>query len=197
MFLWFRRLVYGAAVLAMLWTALVYALPWAREWLPGFCARQGLGRGICSAEASRWLERLDYWQRNILRPLPRDARVRQAVVEAQRAFKVLQEAIRERVGSERLDAAVRGADLALVRLEGLSAGGTGDLREKLSALPGNARDLLARVRVAFERLRSLLGMTSRRAGEVSTAVEETRRALDALLRVVPSAEKTSGRSESQ
>lgn len=185
MFLWFRRLVYLCAVLAMLWSASVYGLPWARAVLPGFCAQSQLERGFCSPAGQRWLERLDDWQRTVLQPLSRDARVRSAATEAQGALQAVEAAVREQVGQERMDAAIRGADIALARLESLTAGGVTDVREKLAVLPENARALLARVRAAFERLRSVAGATSRRAEEVSAAVEETKRALDGVLRVVP------------
>jgi hypothetical protein len=185
MLFWFRRIVYLAVALATVWSASVFGLPWARAVLHGLCARSGLARGVCSPGAQQWLARLDQWQRDVLQPLSHDERVRQAAAEAQRALQTVEAAVRERVGPERTAAAIRGADIALTRLERLTSGGVTDAREKLSALPGNARSLLARLRAAFDRLRAVVSATGQRAEDVARAVEDTRRALDAVVRIVP------------
>jgi hypothetical protein len=96
----------------------------------------------------------------------------------------LEELLRGQVGDERVDAALRGTDVALGKLEDLF-GESGDARSKLTDVPENAGLLLTRARDAFERLRLVLGSSSRRAEEVSGALRETKNALDALSSALP------------
>lgn len=178
------RLLRLAVLLVVAWALLVYGLPVARGALPSLCERWQLSGGVCGEQAQADLARVDAWAQRVLAPLPRHEKVRRAVGDVREAFRKLEELARTQVGDERVNQALRGADIALQNLEGI-LGGTGSAKEKLADVPENAQVLLARVRDAFTRLRDVLGSTGRRAEEVSTAVEETKKALDALSGVLP------------
>jgi len=181
----FHKLVYWVAVVVMVWVFLLYGLPYVRAAVPGFCARWDLSGGFCSERVHAWLKDLDEWSQTRLKPFAKDARVLWAAREARQATRNLEEVLRGQFGDERVDAAIRGTDVAIGRLEEFTVEGRMDTREKLSELSENARDLLRRARASFERLRSLLQSTSRRAEDVSEAVDETQKALDALSSVLP------------
>lgn len=166
------------------WGVLVYGLPAARRAIPGFCARWNLSGGFCVAGVQESIARVDDFVQRVLRPLPRHVRVRQTLAEAAQAFQRLEELLRNQVGDERVDEALRGTDVALRKLETI-VGESGDARSKLSDIPENAEVLLARVRDAFEKLRQAAASSSRRAEEVSGALDETKKALDALSNVLP------------
>lgn len=184
MFSTLRILLRLLLVAAVAWAALVYGLPAARAAIPSACVRWGLQGGFCGPRIQAALERLDGWSQRVLKPLPQDARVRAALAEVGEAFRSLESLVRAQVGDERVDAAVRGADIAIQKLEGV-LGETGGARKKLADVPENAEALLGRVRDAFERLRSVLSSTSRRAEDVSEAVDEAKKALDALSGALP------------
>lgn len=186
----FHKLVYWIAIVVMVWVFLLYGLPYVRTALPGFCARWDLSGGFCSERVQGWLKDLDEWSQTHLKPFEKDVRVRWAAREATQATRHLEEVLRGQFGDARVDAAIRGADVAIGRLEEFTAEGRADTREKLSALSENGRSLLTRARTSFEKLRGLLQSTSRRAEDVSKAVDETQKALDALSKVLP--EKASG-----
>lgn len=188
MFITLRMLLRLLLVAAVAWAVLVYGLPAARAALPGGCARWKLQGGFCTEGVQSALARVDAWSQQYLKPLPRHRRVQQAVAQVAAALRQLEDLARGQVGDERVDAAVQGADIAIQKLEGV-VGETGGAREKLADVPENAQVLLGRVRDAFERLRSVLSSTSRRAEEVSGAVEETKHALDALSKALPSGEE--------
>lgn len=179
-----RHAIRLIVVAAGTWAALVYGLPVVRSALPRFCTRWSLQGGFCAQNLQERLARADVWIQRVLRPLPQHARVQRAVIEVSATFARLEALVREQVGDEHVDDALRGTDVALRRLEAVVGEG-GDAREKLAAVPGNAQELLSRARDAFERLRAVLGTSSRRAEEVSGALEETKDALDALSSVLP------------
>lgn len=185
MFSRMSRLLRWVVILAVSWGILVYGLPLLRSRLPELCARWNLQGGVCSAPAQEKLGRVQAWTDRHLVPLSRDARIRAAVRQTTAAFQNFETLLRRQVGDDRVDAAFRGADIALQQLEVL-LGDDGDLaREKLSAVPENTKVLLVRARAAFDRLRALLGSTGRRAEEVSSAVDEAKQALDMLSTVLP------------
>lgn len=186
------RLVWCVAVLLMLWSAIVYGVPWLRGVLPGLCARWELGGGICSTPVFERLERIQRWTEATLLPVSRHARLRRAAQEAVRAVRQIETLVREQVGSERMDAALRGADVALGRLEGLIRGERQAATGKVAAVPENAQELLLKARTAFDRLRQLLQTTGRRREEVSSAVQDAKQALDALSEVLPESKKEEG-----
>lgn len=179
-----HRLFRFVIMLAAAWAALVYGLPAARRAIPGACARWNLRGGFCTEDMREKLARTDEWVQRVLRPLPRQPRVHGALAEVSGAFRQLEALLREQVGDERVDAALRGTDVALQKLENL-VGESGDARSKLTDVPENSKELLARVRGAFERLRRAVGSSSKRAEEVSGALQETKDALDALSDVIP------------
>lgn len=185
----FHKLVYWIAVVVMVWVFLLYGLPYVRGALPGFCARWDLSGGSCSEHVQGWLQGLDEWSQTHVKPFAKDMRVLWAVREARQATHNLEEVLRGQFGDARVDAAIRGADVAIGRLEEFTAEGRADTRDKLSELSENFRDLLARARASFERLRVLLKSTSRRAEDVSKAVDETQKALEALSNVLPATKK--------
>ncbi|TSC64384.1 MAG: hypothetical protein G01um1014106_140, partial [Parcubacteria group bacterium Gr01-1014_106] len=129
------------------------------------------------------------WTDRNLKPLSRDARVRASVQQAQSAFQNFEVVLRRQLGDARVDAAFRGADIALRRLEDLLGEDGNVAQEKLAAVPENARELLQKARDTFDRLRNILGTTGRRAEEVSDAVDEAKQALDALSTVLPETKK--------
>lgn len=178
-------MVKGIALAFGLWAVLVYGLPWVRAAIPGLCARWKQTTGVCGPNAQEQLARLDAWARTHLRPLSSDARLRWTVDQARTAVSGLEDALRNQAGDARVDAAVRGADVALKRVQALVGGESGGAREKLAAVPENAQTLLTQAQAAFTRLRDLLRSTSRRAEDVSRAVNETQRALDALSQALP------------
>lgn len=179
-----RHLVRWGVTLVAFWAVVVYGLPWLRSVVPGVCASWKLQGGVCGPEVQNALAVVDGWVGRFLRPLPKNTRVQAALVELQRAFRSVEQLVREHVGDDRVNAALRGADIAFGKLEDL-LGETGLARQKLGAVPSNAQELLANVETAFERLRNVLQSTGRRAEEVSSAVEETRKALDALSSALP------------
>ena len=170
-----------------MWILLVYGLPSLRRVLPSACERWSLAGGICRESAQQRLARLDAWVQRVLRPLPRHARVQEAAEDAVGAFKALEQALRRQFGDERVNEALRGADLALSRLE-RALGDTGNVRAKVADVPGNAKALLERARASFEKLRGVLHSAGRRAEDVSSAVRETKDALDALSSALPKTE---------
>lgn len=178
------RLLRWVGMLIALWAVLVYGLPAARGVIPRRCAGWQLQGGFCGEGAQRALANLDSWVARVLRPLPRHARVQQALADVREAVMSLENLARDRVGEERVNQALRGADVALQKLEDV-VGGTGDAKQKLADVPENAQVLLGRLRDTFGRLRNVLSSTGRRAEEVSTAVEETKKALDALSNALP------------
>lgn len=178
------RLARTAIVLVAFWATVVYGLPWFRAAVPGLCARWDLQGGFCGPEVQNALAVMDRWVQRYLRPLPRHPRVQDAFARLQAAVRQVEALARLQVGDERVNAALRGADVALRELEE-AVGQPGQARAKIAAIPENAERLLAEVRSAFDRLRAVLSSTSRRAEEVSEAVEETRKALDALSKVFP------------
>ena len=183
-----RRLIQFLVIVASTWALLVYGVPAVRAFLPWSCARWSLEGGICTPETQDRLARSDAWIQRTLRPLPRHARARRAVREVSSAFASLEQLIRQHVGDERVDDALRGTDVALQKLEAMF-GKSGDAKKKVAAIPENAEALLVRARAAFDRLRAVLGTSSRRAEEVSGALEETKDALDALSSVLPETTK--------
>lgn len=185
---WVRHALRWIIVLFLLWAVPVYGLPVARQAIPGLCARWRLSGGFCGEPIQRALATLDHWVQRYLRPLPRHRRVQQATAEASRALRDVERRARSQVGDERVDQALRGADIALQRLED-AVGQTGGAREKLADVPENASVLLGQVRSSFERLRQLLTSAGRRAEEVSGAVEETKKALDAFSGVLPGSDQ--------
>lgn len=178
------RLLRLAVVAALVWAALVYGLPLVRRVLPKLCEQRNLHGGVCAADMQRRLATLDEWAQTRLRPLVRHARVQWAVAEAKRAFAHLERLVRNEVGDERLDGALRGADVALRRMEEILGEG-GDARAKILDVPANAQMLLRRVRETFDHLQAVIRTTGERTEEVSGAVEETRKALDALSSILP------------
>lgn len=184
MFLTLRHVLRWIVIAIVAWTVLVYGLPWMRAGIPVVCARWGLSGGFCRGEVQSSLARFDDWVQRFLRPLPRHERVRGAVTEAGQALQSLEDAVRTQAGEERVDRATDTAAAALGRVEAV-IGETGDIRGKLSAVPANADLLLRQLRSTFERLQRALSTTGRRAEEVSEAVEETQKALDALSEVLP------------
>lgn len=187
MFRLLRRLVRFFVIIASTWALLVYGVPAVRAFLPKSCARWSLEGGVCTKETQDRLSRADTWIQRTLRPLPRHARVQRAAREVSSAFAHLEQLVRDQVGNARVDDALRGTDIALQKLEAM-VGESGNAKEKVAAIPENAEALLVRARSAFDRLRAVLGTSSRRAEEVSGALEETKDALDALSSVLP--EKT-------
>lgn len=179
-----RRFFHFVIMLLTAWVVLVYGLPAVRAAIPGFCARWGLQGGFCTAGVQEKMMKANDFVQRVLRPLPRQPRVQRTFAEVASAFQRLQELLRDRVGDERVDEALRGTEVALRKLETL-LGESGDAREKLADVPENAAVLLTRVRDAFERLRMVLGSSSRRAEEVSGALTEAKDALDALSSVLP------------
>lgn len=183
------RLVRWVLLLALGWTALVYGLPFVRPRVPEYCQRWNLRGGICSQSVQDTLARVQEWTDRNLKPLSRDTRIRASVQHTRSAFENFEVVLRRQLGDTRVDAAFRGADIALQHLERL-LGDDGDIaREKLAAVPENTRELLQKARDAFDRLRSVLSSTGRRAEEVSDAVDEAKQALDALSTVLPETKK--------
>ncbi len=183
-----RHVVRWSVTLVAFWAMVVYGLPWVRSTVPGVCASWKLSGGVCGPEVQNALAIIDRWVDRYLRPLPRDARFQRALVELQQAFRSVEQLVRQQVGDERVSAALRGAEIAFSNVEEL-IGETGLAQKKLSAVPENAQELLGNVERAFGRLRNVLKSTGQRAEEVSSAIEETRKALDALSGALPGAQK--------
>lgn len=184
----FRRtgwLLRWVLILVVVWAALVYGLPLLRAWLPGLCARWNLQGGVCTPAAQETLGRVQGWTDRYLVPLPRDARIQIALRQTKGAFQSFEILLRHQVGDARVDAAFRGADITLQRLETLLGDDRDIAREKLAAVPENTKELLVKAREAFDRLRAILSSTGRRAEDVSSAVDEAKQALDALSSALP------------
>ncbi|MDP3685359.1 MAG: hypothetical protein Q8R32_00840 [bacterium] len=180
--LWLLRWV---VILAACWAALVYGLPSVRARLPDLCARWNLTGGVCSPPVQETLGRVQEWTDRHLAPLSRGARIQAALRQTQGTFQGFETLLRQQVGDARVDAAFRRADLALHQLEKLFGDDREIAREKLAAVPKNTRELLVKAREAFDRLRTILSSTGRRAEEVSSAVDEAKQALDALSSALP------------
>ena len=179
------RLLRWVVILAVSWGALVYGLPVFRARLPDLCARWNLQGGVCSPPVQDALGRVQAWTDRRLAPLSRDARIRAAMQQTRRAFQNVETLVRRQVGDARVDAAFRGADVALRHLEILLGDDRDIAREKIAAVPGNTRELLVKVRETFDRLRAILSSTGHRAEDVSSAVDEAQQALDALSTALP------------
>lgn len=184
----FRRtgwLLRWALLLVTVWVALVYGLSPLRARLPDFCARWNLQGGVCSPPVQETLGRVQEWTDRHLAPLSRDARIQAALRQTKGTFQGFETLLRQQVGDARVDAAFRGADLALHQLETLFGDDRDIAREKIAAVPKNTKELLVKAREAFDRLRAILSSTGHRAEEVSNAVDEAKRALDALSSALP------------
>lgn len=164
-------------------TVLVWAMPSILRTGPRWCARWNLTTGICGDRVLESLRRFDRWADRTLRPYSRKIRLDRALEKSYASLRTVEGAARKGVGDETVDAAVRGVGIALAEVEKLI--GEGKTREKLGDVPENAQKLLAEARHALEQLRSVLSRTERRTEDVTVAVDNTRKALDALSDVLP------------
>lgn len=169
----------------VLWAVLVYGTPPLERGVRTGCVRWKIERGVCGTTVLAKLTAFRDWTQRVLRPLSRHEKVRWAVAQLRGPFARLETLARENVGDERIASALREAQAAVGKLEGI-AGATGrDAREKVTAIPGNAQQLITDARVAVDRLGALLGATTKRAEDLAQAVSETRRALEVVSAVLP------------
>lgn len=178
------RLIQILLVAGSILAFLVWALPGVIRIGPSWCARWNLTTGICGERVLESLKKLDRWTERTLRPRVRGVQTSRVLETAYGALRTAERAARKGLGDETVNAAIRGVDLALAEMEGL-VGGEGKAREKLADVPDNAQKLLTEARLALEQLRNVLSRTERRAEDVTTAVDNTRKALDALSDVLP------------
>lgn len=161
---------------------LVWGLPKVLEIGPALCERWKLTTGLCSPQMQERLQALDGWTDRWLRPYSRPERLQKSFEGGRSALQSLEGQARSGVGDEQVDAALRGVDVAVDEADRfLSA----DARKKVTDIPENAQKLLTEARNALDRLRSVLSSTQRRAEDVTNAVDDTRKALDALSSALP------------
>lgn len=178
----FQLLLVAASVLSFL----VWGLPGLLRVGPQLCARWHLSTGICGEKILESLRRLDRWSERVLRPYSRDVRLERALEKAYAALRTLEGTARKGVGDERVDSALRGADIALNEIEEII--NSGKTQEKFRDVPENAQKLIQDAREALDRLRDVLGRAERRAEDVGSSVNNLRKALDVLSNVLPKRE---------
>lgn len=178
-----RRVLFVAVFFVSLWAMLGWGFPWIEQRSPALCARWALETGICGERVMDALRGVNRWTREHIFPFSRRGDPSSALERASAGLDVLEGAARRGAGDAAVDAATRAAGRALE--EAGSVLGTETARGKLADVPANASALLEEARRSFDHLRSLLAASERRAEEVSGAVSDTRRALDALSRILP------------
>ena len=179
-----RAIFFLVVFLLIIWAILVWGLPWFVSKSPAFCQKYKLTAGFCAPNVYNKAQEISNWtQKNV--PLQGDNFAGKTLSDAYIGLNVLENAARDKLGSEKVDLALNSVDSGLKTTElTLSKQGFGG---KIGDIPQNIQNLLRNARAALQQLRAVFDRTQRRAEDVSNAVNSTKNALDALSSVLPSA----------
>jgi len=179
-----RNAINVLVLLAIAWFVLVFVLPWAIEQSPAFCARWNLKTGICGESSINKVKNLSDWAKNNL-PWAREGFNKNTTLSnAYKGLTILEKATREKLGNEKVDIALNNVDSGIKNTEiVLNKGGFGD---KLHDVPINAQRLVGEAKSALDRLRGVFEKTQQKTEDVTKAVDDTKKALDALSSALPS-----------
>lgn len=167
----------------LVWAMLIWGLPWLTANSAGFCQRWKMTTGFCAPNAHQKAQEVSNWTKKNV-PLSADNFAGKTLSDAYVGLNVLENAAREKLGNEKVNLALDNVDKGIKNTEtALKKQGFGD---KLQDLPKNAQNVLQQARTALEQLRNVFDKTQRRAEDVSNAVNNTKKALDALSSVLPS-----------
>jgi len=180
------RLIVSLVVLFLLiWIMLIWGLPTIVANSPVFCERWKLTTGICATDALGKVQAISNWTKKTI-PLSSDNFAGKTLNDAYVGLNVLENAARDKLGNDKVDLALENVDKGIKSTEvALNKQGFGS---KLQDIPENAQYVLQQARTALEQLRNVFDKTQRRTEDVTSAVNNTKKALDALSSVLPSVE---------
>ena len=185
-----RLIVSLAALFLLVWVMLIWGLPVIVANSPILCERWKLSTGICSPDALSKAQGISDWTKKNV-PLSTDNFAGKTLGDAYVGLNVLENAARDKLGNDKVNLALDNVDKGIKSTETvLNKQGFGS---KLQDIPENAQNVLQQARTALEQLRNVFDKTQRRTEDVSNAVNNTKKALDALSSVLPSAEPSPGK----
>ena len=185
------RLIVSLVVLFLLvWIMLIWGLPTIVANSPIFCERWKLTTGICAPDALSKAQGISNWTKKNV-PLSTDNFAGKTLSDAYVGLNVLENAARDKLGNDKVNLALDNVDKGIKSTESaLNKQGFGS---KIDDIPENAQNVLQQARTALEQLRNVFDKTQRRTEDVSNAVNNTKKALDALSSVLPSVPPSPGK----
>lgn len=179
-----RAIIYLVVLALIIWATLVWGLPWFMTKSPKFCQTYKLASGFCAPDAFNKAQQVSEWTKKNM-PLGSGSFAGKTLSDAYLGLAVLENAARGKLGDDKVEIALNSVDNGIKSTEiALNKQGFGG---KIQDIPENAKNLLQNARVALEQLRAVFDKTQRRAEDVTNAVNNTKKALDALSSVLPSA----------
>jgi hypothetical protein len=179
-----RTVINILVILAVIWGVLVFVLPWAINQSPALCEKWKLKTGICGENSINKVKSLSDWAKNNLPWAKKDFNRATTLDNAYKGLTILENAARGKLGNEKVDIALNNVDSGIKNTEiVLNKEGFGD---KLHDVPANAQRLVAEAKSALDRLRGVFEKTQQKTEDVTKAVDDTKKALDALSSALPS-----------
>lgn len=174
----------------LVWVMLIWGLPTIVANSTFFCERWKMTTGICAPDALSKAQGISNWTKKNV-PLSTDNFAGKTLSDAYVGLNVLENAARDKLGNDKVNLALDNVDKGIKSTEiVLNKQGFGS---KLQDIPKNAQNLLTEARKALEQLRGIFDKTQRRTEDVTNAVNNTKKALDALSSVLPSVVPSPGK----
>jgi len=185
-----RSVISIIVLLLVAWAVLIWGLPWLVVKSPQFCQRWKLTTGFCAPNAYNKAQAISNWTKKNI-PLSNAEFGKKTLSDAYVGLTVLENSARKKLGNDKVDLALNNVDKGIKSTEiVLNKQGFGS---KLQDVPKNAQELLQQARTALEQLRAVFDKTQRRTEDVTNAVNNTKKALDALSSVLPSVAPSPGK----
>jgi len=182
----FKLVVWVVVITGTLYALDVWGLPWYIKNGTNLCSRFKLKSSFCGEENVKRAKDIYAWSQEHILPYAKNINPNNTLSDAYKGLNVLENAIKSKVGDSNVDEAIKKINSSLDKTQKTMESGSSN---KIKDIPGNAKKLLSDVKTAIDELRKVFDTTQRRTEDVTNAVNNTKKALDALSSALPETKK--------